>query len=79
MTAAGGLALILIGAILRYAITWQTRWIDLNVLGAICMIGGVAGLLLGMLLTYNRRRRTDRRHQSERVYEQRYFEDPPRL
>lgn len=79
MTAAGGLALIIIGAILRYAITWHSEWINLHVLGAICMLGGVAGLLIGAVLTFGRRRRTDRRHDTERVYEQRYYEDPPRL
>ncbi|MCZ4094921.1 hypothetical protein [Streptomyces sp. H39-C1] len=78
MTAAGGLALIIIGAILRYAITWQTQWIDIGVLGTICMLGGAASLLIGMLLAFGRRRRTDRRYESERVYEQRYYEDPPR-
>ncbi|MDJ0340325.1 hypothetical protein QMK19_00630 [Streptomyces sp. H10-C2] len=79
MTAAGGLALIIIGAILRYAITWHPRGIDLGILGNICMLGGAAGLLIGVLLAFTRRRRpSQHRYDTERVYEQRYYEDPPR-
>ncbi|MFI5806976.1 hypothetical protein [Streptomyces sp. NPDC051561] len=78
MTAAGGLALIIIGAILKFAITWQPRWVNLDVLGTIFMVGGAIGLAIGMLMTFTRRRRQDRGADAQHVYEQRYYDDPPR-
>lgn len=60
MTAAGGLALMIIGAILKYAITWQPDWIDLGILGTILIGGGLLGLVLGGILSYARHRE-DRR------------------
>ncbi|GAA1349601.1 hypothetical protein [Streptomyces beijiangensis] len=77
MTAAGGLALMIIGAILRYAITWEPTWINLSILGTILMIGGAAGLVLGLVLTYTRRRRVERAQQPQQPYDQRYYQDPP--
>ncbi|MEV0092678.1 hypothetical protein [Streptomyces sp. NPDC050738] len=84
MTAAGGLALMIIGAILKYAITWEPNWINLNILGTILMWGGAAGIVLGVLLTYTRRRRIDRVQQAQQQpqqpqqgYDQRYYQDPP--
>lgn len=61
MTAAAGLALMIIGAILKYAITWQFDWIDLRTVGNIFLAGGLLGLLLGGLLTWSRRRDEARR------------------
>jgi hypothetical protein len=73
MTIAGGLALIIIGAILRWAVTWQNTWIDLATLGLILMIGGAVGLVAGVIVTWARQRA---RRQST-VYEQRYYKEPP--
>ncbi|MDI2126609.1 hypothetical protein [Yinghuangia seranimata] len=73
MTIAGGLALIIIGAILRYALEWQPTWVDLDVLGTILMIGGAVGLAAGFVMTAMRRRR----QAAAQVYEQRYYRDPP--
>jgi hypothetical protein len=72
VTIAGGLGLIILGAILRYAVTWRASWIDIDKLGAILMIGGVAGLAVGVAMQVVRRRIQAR----SRVYEQRYYEEP---
>ena len=73
MTIAGGLGLIILGAILRYAVTWQATWIDVGKVGQILMIGGSVGLAFGLLLQLVRRRSQAR----SKVYEQRYYEEPP--
>jgi fructose-specific phosphotransferase system IIC component len=72
VTIAGGLGLIILGAILRYAVTWHASWIDIDKLGQILMIGGVAGLVVGIAMQIVRRRIQAR----SRVYEQRYYEEP---
>ncbi len=41
MTIGGSAALIIIGAILRFAVTWSPKNVDLQVIGVILMIGGV--------------------------------------
>lgn len=56
MTIAGGLGLIILGAILRYALTWRATWIDIDKLGAILMIGGAVGLAAGIAMQVVRRR-----------------------
>ncbi|EDY44950.1 hypothetical protein [Streptomyces sp. SPB074] len=56
MTAAAGLALMIVGAVLRYAVTWRFAWVDLPVLGNILIAGGCAGLVLGLVLARGRRR-----------------------
>ncbi|NEA44393.1 hypothetical protein [Streptomyces sp. SID11385] len=56
MTAAAGLALMIVGAVLRYAVTWRFAWVDLPVLGNILLVGGFAGLVLGLVLARSRRR-----------------------
>lgn len=72
MTIAGGLALVILGAILRYAVTWRADWVNIDTLGAILMIGGAVGLLAGLALQASKRRSQAR----SRVYEQRYYEEP---
>ncbi|HEV2345721.1 MAG TPA: hypothetical protein VGS97_16600 [Actinocrinis sp.] len=72
MTIAGGLGLIILGAILRYALTWRATWIDIDKLGAILMIGGAVGLAAGVAMQVVRRRIQAR----SRAYEQRYHEQP---
>lgn len=73
MTIAGGLALIIFGAILKYAITWEPTWVNLDTLGTILMIGGAVGLVAGIVVTVVRRRN----RAAATVYEQRYYRDPP--
>ena len=72
MTIAGGLGLIILGAILRYSVTWRATWIDIDKLGVILMIGGAVGLAVGIAMQVIRRRIQAR----SRVYEQRYYEEP---
>jgi hypothetical protein len=79
MTAAGGLALIIIGAILKYAITWNPEGIDLQILGTILIWGGAAGLLIGLFLTWTKRRHSaDRNPPYNPPPDDRYYDDPNR-
>jgi hypothetical protein len=52
----GGLVLIIIGAILKWAVTWRPQSVDLDVVGTILMCGGAGGIVLGLILTSARRR-----------------------
>lgn len=83
------IALIALGAILRYAVTTtQTHGINVHVVGLIVLLAGVLGLLLSMLvwspLNPNRRRaarvaRYDDRRPGPQVVEDRrtYRDDAP--
>ena len=73
MTIGGSAALIIIGAILRFGITWKPAHVDLQIIGLILMIAGVLGLALSLL--FMMLRRNDRR--SAQVYEERRYSDPP--
>ncbi|MEU7740065.1 hypothetical protein [Nonomuraea sp. NPDC049158] len=48
MTIAGSIILIMLGAILTWAVEFDLAGIDINVVGVILMLGGVAGLLFGI-------------------------------
>lgn len=57
MTVGGSIFLIAVGAILRYAVQDEIEAINLETVGLILMIAGVAGLLIGLfLMTQNRGR-----------------------
>ncbi len=73
MTIGGSAALIIIGAILRFAVTWSPKNVNLQVIGVILMIGGVAGLCVAIGLMVMRRR--DRA--GAEVTEQRRYVEPP--
>ncbi|HEY8042784.1 MAG TPA: DUF6458 family protein [Streptosporangiaceae bacterium] len=73
MTIGGSAALIIIGAILRFAVTWSPKNVDLQVIGVILMIGGVAGLCVAVGLMLMRRR--DRA--GAQVTEERRYVEPP--
>src|SRR5216684_457926 len=73
VTIGGSAALIIIGAILRFAVTWTPKNVDLQVIGVILMIGGVAGLCVAFGLMAMRRRG---RGEAE-VTEQRRYVEPP--
>jgi hypothetical protein len=66
-------ALIVVGAILRWGITWKPAHVDLQIIGVILMVAGALGLVLTLLLMALRR--NDRR--SAQVYEERRYTDPP--
>jgi len=73
MTIGGSIALIIIGAILRFAVTWTPNGIDLQVVGLILIIGGLVGLAISIGFLVARRRRTT----SAQVYEERRYTEPP--
>lgn len=71
MTIGGGIALIVLGAILTYAVEFDIAGINIDVIGIILMIGGLIGVVFG-LITYFRA--TGRR---ERVVERPVDRRPP--
>ncbi len=73
MTIGGSIALIVIGAILRFAVTWHPAHVDLQVIGVILMIAGAIGLVISIAFLVVRRR--DRA--SAQVYEERRYTQPP--
>ena len=73
MTIAGSITLIVIGAILKFGITWQPKNVDLQVIGVILMIAGVVGLGIAIALLLARRRERS----SAEVYEERRYTQPP--
>jgi len=56
MTIGSSLFLITVGAILRYAVADQWAAVDIPTVGLILMIAGAFGLVLGLYLTFVRRR-----------------------
>jgi uncharacterized membrane protein YedE/YeeE len=73
VTVGGSIALVVIGAILRFAVTWKPAHVDLQVIGVILMIAGVAGLIISVTLLVVRRRG----RASAEVYEERRYTEPP--
>ncbi len=58
MTIGGSIALIILGAILAFAVTADVAGIDLNMIGIILMVGGAIGLVFGLTLRQRRVGRT---------------------
>jgi uncharacterized protein DUF6458 len=50
MSIGGGIAILILGAILAFALTGSVRGIDLHIVGVILMLGGALGLLLPRLV-----------------------------
>jgi Domain of unknown function (DUF6458) len=73
VTIGGSIALIVIGAILKWGITWKPSHVDLGAIGLILMIAGVAGLIISIVFIAMRRRQ---RAPAE-VYEERRYTEPP--
>jgi hypothetical protein len=48
----GALFLIAVGAILRYAVTWEPAGVDLAVVGLILMIAGIVMLALTLVFMF---------------------------
>lgn len=66
MTIGGSIALIIIGAILAYAVNYDISGIDIRLVGVILMIGGVIGLVVGIVRIMSARRAVDRRPRRRR-------------
>jgi hypothetical protein len=73
VTIGGSMALIVIGAILRFGITWKPAGVDLQAIGLILMIAGVVAL--GISIAFLIARRRDRA--GAQVYEERRYTEPP--
>lgn len=52
----GALFLIALGAILRYAVTWEPAGVDIGIVGLILMIVGLVMFFLTLFLTFSGRR-----------------------
>lgn len=74
MTIGGSIALIIIGAILRFAITWTPQYVDIQAMGVILMLGGLVGLAISLSLYFTRRRSQGTTQITEH---RRYIEPPP--
>ena len=72
MTIHQGAALVL-GAILRFGVTWKPAHMDLQIIGVILMIAGLVGLIISIALLAMRRRG----HAPADVYEERRYTEPP--
>jgi uncharacterized membrane protein len=52
----GSIFLIVVGAILAFAVNVSLGWLDLNVVGWVMMLAGAVGLILTMWFWQSRRR-----------------------
>src|SRR5260370_42403936 len=73
MTIGGSIALIVIGAILRFGVTWKPKYLDLEAIGVILMVAGVAGPCVSVALVVSSRRG---RAATEGSAQRRYIEPP---
>ncbi|POM24625.1 hypothetical protein BTM25_32590 [Actinomadura rubteroloni] len=79
MTIGGSIALIIIGAILAYAVNYDISGLDIKVVGYILILGGLIGLVFGVVRMASARRRVVERPVDvrERRYYQEYEDAPP--
>jgi uncharacterized membrane protein YidH (DUF202 family) len=75
VTIGGSIALLIIGAILAYAVNYDVSGIDIRLVGVILMIGGLVGLVIGIVRMVSARRAVDRRPPPPVVREEHYYED----
>ncbi len=52
MTIGGSMVLIAVGAILKWAVTAQVSWIDIQTAGTVLFIVGLAGLVVSLVYTF---------------------------
>jgi hypothetical protein len=55
MSIGTGVALFVIGAILTFALNFETGWVNLDLIGYILMIAGVVTFVVGIVLMMRRR------------------------
>ena len=78
MTYGGSIALIVIGAILRFAISYSPAYVNVRLVGLILMLAGVVGLIISLVWMFGRRRRTvTTTPRTTEVYEERRYNEPP--
>jgi uncharacterized YccA/Bax inhibitor family protein len=78
MTYGGSIVLIVIGAILRFAISYSPTYVNLRLVGLILMIAGIIGLIISLVWMFGRRRRTvTTTPTATQVYEERRYHEPP--
>ncbi|WP_022881035.1 DUF6458 family protein [Gryllotalpicola ginsengisoli] len=58
MSIGGGIFLIVVGAILTFALNVQVAWLNLDLVGYIFMFAGLVILIIGIALLFRRRRST---------------------
>jgi hypothetical protein len=83
MTIAGGILLIAIGAILKFATNIHVQGVSIDTVGVILMIAGAAGLILGFFqeaiwTDRTRRREVAATEQRDALAAQERREPPPR-
>jgi hypothetical protein len=55
MSLGAGIVLVVVGAILAFALNVQVSWVDLHLVGYILMVAGVIGIIVGIILITRRR------------------------
>jgi cytochrome c oxidase subunit IV len=75
MTIAGGIFLLVVGAILRYATNIHVQGVSLDTVGLILMIAGAAGLVLSF---FQEAIWSDRTRRREVAAEEERLREPPR-
>jgi hypothetical protein len=71
MTIGSSIFLIAVGAIIRYALSFDVSGVSRPVIGLILMVAGVVGLLLSLIYMASARRRVvDTRYEEPRPYEE---------
>ena len=55
MSIGAGIFMFAVGAILAFALNIEVSWVDLRVVGYLLMAGGVATVLIGLVLLFRRR------------------------
>jgi hypothetical protein len=56
MSIGGGIFLVVIGAVLDFALKVTPTWIDLQLVGQILMVAGVIVIIVGIILLMRKRR-----------------------
>ena len=79
MSIGASIFLLVVGAILTFAVNVSTEGFNINTVGIILMVAGVVGLLLSLLFwsnfsPYRRRTTTTTAYPEERVVEERRIE-----
>lgn len=71
MTIGASIALIIIGAILAFAVEIEVAGLDITVVGYILMLGGLIGMIFGLISWQRTTEPTVRRPVDRRVVEER--------